>query len=103
MKCYQHNFLPFSTFFPRNMKGVYFLFILLQLSTLCDKTHAGPLMDESEGRTVREFSRWMPPVGSRNPSNIPGFGTGKKDELHDHLSMLHVGRRNFNGYPGNEV
>ena len=99
MKCYQHNFLPFSTFSPRNMKGVYFLFILLQLSTLCRKTHAGPLTDELEGRTVREFSRWLPPAASRN-SNIPGFG--KKDDLDDHLSMLHVGRRNFNGYPGNE-
>ena len=101
MKCYKHNFLPFSTFFPRNMKEVYFIFILLQLSTLCDKTHAGPLTDESEGRTVREFSRWVPPVASRKP-NIPGFGSGKKDELDDYLSMLHVGRRNFNGYPGNE-
>ena len=83
------------------MKEVYFIFILLQLSTLCDKTHAGPLTDESEGRTVREFSRWVPPVASRKP-NIPGFGSGKKDELDDYLSMLHVGRRNFNGYPGNE-
>ena len=82
------------------MKGVYFLFILLQLSTLCDKTHAEPLTDESEGRTVREFSRRLPPFVSKNPSNIPGFG--KKDELGDHLSMLQVGRRKFHGYPGND-
>ena len=44
--------------FPRKMKGVYFLLILLQLSTLwLDKTHAEPLTDESGDKTVREYQR----------------------------------------------
>ena len=44
--------------FPRKMKGVYFLLILLQLSTLwLDKTHAEPLTDESGDKMVREYQR----------------------------------------------
>lgn len=40
------------------MKGVYFLLILLQLSTLwLDKTHAESLKDESGDKTVREYQR----------------------------------------------
>ena len=108
------------------MKGVYFLLILLQLSTLwLEKTHAESLKDESGDKTVREYQRkrdasndhpalppniwrahWNP--GTRIASDDPRappisfrarWNPGKRDESEDQPIPPHAGK-NPNWRPG---
>ena len=86
------------------MKGVYFLLILLQLSTLwLDKTHAELLTDESGDKTVREYQRKRD-ASDDHPAVSPNRWRGyrnpfKRDESEDQPIPPSAGK-NPNWRPG---